>query len=261
MTAYLPVIVAAILVSVALATHGSFIIQKNQSSWILAVSQICINGHLLAKLFLTHEHGVLEFIFAVLFYFIGLYLVKKLKLSDSSLLGLFVVFMAINYQLIALFPVLDSHLASSLFGDIATLSNSSALVLTLFAFIYLIGHTLLYKLRIKALLLKTYYRDQFKTPPTLLIFNLLAHLFLILSLFELGFLFVLSFLLLPTQLLKGTSSSLKQLLILGAALSVLSSGSGLLLSLSWTRLSTMPTQICLLVFIGFVFRQFNRKSK
>lgn len=259
--AYFPVLLAAMLVSAVLSLQGPFIIQRNQSPWMLAVSQVCISGHLLAKIFIASEHGLLEFSFAAVFYFLGLYVVKKFKFADASLLALFAVFMAINYQLIALFPTLDSHLASSLFGDIATLSNQSAFVLVMMAVIYLFFHILLKKERIKSLLLKTYYLDQQRVSHRLFAFNLFAHFFLVLALFELGFLFVISFLLLPTLLLKNASRSMSHLMLGGTILSFLSAGIGLIASLSWTRLSTMPTQVSLLVIIGLLYHFIQSRIK
>lgn len=231
----------------ALSVQGSSVIQRRQSSWILAVSQICISGHLISKIFISEEHGLIEFLVSMVFYFIGNFFVKRMKLNDSALLCLFVAFMAINYQLIALFPMLDSHLASSLFGDIATLSNISSYLLSAFSLFYLLGYALSFKSQLQHLIAQTYFSDSGSISLVKKLQSFFIHLFFIFCLFELGFLFVLAFLLIPTQMLKNATSSFKNLLILNITLSFLASGLGLLMSLNWTRLSTMPTQICLLV--------------
>jgi len=257
---YLPVIIAAMLVSPALAIQGAFITQQGQANWMLAISQLCITGHLLGKVFVPQEYFLLEFLVVILFYWIGHYFSKRHQLDDIGLLSIFISFMAINYQLISFIPILESHLTSTLYGDIATLSNQDAYFLSVLAFTYLVLNLKFLSIRLRSLIDLIHYQVETSNLKTVLL-NTFIHAFLVFSLLKLGFLFVLAFLLLPSQFLRNSSKSLNSFLLGGVIISILSSSLGLLGSLNWTRLSTMPTQISILLLLGLTIKAYSWVSK
>ena len=148
-----------------------------------------------------------------------------------------------SYWLVSFFPALESHFSQAFFGDIVTISGNtlwvssgvSALVLT----VLLVGW-------------KRFSDQSFTisimsgTPPdnrfALLVFRTLSLLLIVTSIYAMGFLFTIAFLLLPTVMLSSTRvPSIKRHFVLICVAAISGFSAGFLLSLHFDRISTVPT--------------------
>lgn len=255
LVSYLPVFFAAVFLSTSLSVRGHFLVTKGEGPMILALSQLAIAGHLLGKGIIFHENEnfFIELIPSVFAYFLGLLFFINKKMKDISFIAIFIILMAINYQVISLIPKLDSHLSANLFGDITTISNLHAYAVVVLSILFLTTFYHNKKKYLKDLIDDVHYGSG--TNLQSLFFYSIGHILLFVSLFEMGFLFTLAYLLLPTLFLSSSMKSFQTILRYGVLLSILSSGIGLLITLHWSRLSTMPTQIILLlaliIFLNF----------
>ena len=246
LSSYWSVFLAAIFVSSALSVQGHFVLTRSHGPMILALSQIAIIGHLLGKAFfhLHDDHQWLEFLPSIIAYLSGLILFEKINFKDITFISIFIVCMAINHQLISLMPKLDSHMAANLFGDITTVSDTHAYSMALFGVFFLLFFFLKSKNLLKNLIEEVHYGQK---PGNFNSFRIFGHILLFLSLYEMGFLFTLAFLILPSLILGKTAKSFQRLSYLAIFFAATSASLGLILSLNGERLSTMPTQILLLV--------------
>jgi ABC-type Mn2+/Zn2+ transport system permease subunit len=249
---YLGAIVSGLLCATALALLGCHLVSRNQSLQCLVISQAATVG-VLAGAALNFGSAAVSanelplitgLLFASLTALVSDRLASGRAATESGIhLALFSLLLAMSYWLVSFFPALESHFSQAFFGDIVTISGNtlwvssgvSALVLT----VLLIGW-------------KRFSDQSFTisimsgTPPdnrfALLVFRTLSLLLIVTSIYAMGFLFTIAFLLLPTVMLSSTRvPSIKRHFVLICVAAISGFSAGFLLSLHFDRISTVPT--------------------
>lgn len=245
----------------ALSLLGGQLATRDRAMQTLCVGQGAMVGVLLALGFLPHleEVGlatVVPFLSALvvsaLTYLVTDRLVeKRLASRNTTFAFVFAVLLACGQLIGALFPALESHMAQIYFGDLATLTILDSKV-TVVASLLSLGVLLFFRHSIGNQSFEcAIFGDALAARRGLkgmIGFKLLTLVMLCFSVQFLGFLFTIAMLFLPTGLLslsRRKGLGLHSLLCVGLA--AVTAASGFLLSLSYTRLPTVPTIVVLMV--------------
>ena len=136
---YIFTIFCSALAGVALSWRGIHIVARKNSLQVLCVAQGAISGGLLALILksIYSLNGDIELFFlGVICSFIGglgvgIFVEKTCKNDVAEkpniLLSYFVLLLAINALLSAIFPQIETHMSQMFFGDLATVSDSMAI--------------------------------------------------------------------------------------------------------------------------------------
>lgn len=131
-------IVCSLISSIALSWRGIHIVSRQKSLQILCIAQGALAGGLLAillnSLFAAEGELSLLGLGVVCSFLAGFFvgaLVENLNKTDISekpnlLLSLFVFLLALNALLSAIFPQVETHMSQMFFGDLSTVSDTSA---------------------------------------------------------------------------------------------------------------------------------------
>ena len=239
--------VLVFLASIVLTIQGSHLVARKESLQILALAQAALFGNIVGHLVMTDDHQTmipLGFSFLALFT-IKLSLLKQKKKKEAFYIVVYLTLMAFGHLLITAFPKLDSHMAVGLFGDIVSLSINKTFSLLAIFIVLLALQVFHFKQNIKhtidlAILKKNKFYIQEE---------LFFAIGLIISLFGLGLLFTVCFMIIPVVILGEHFKSYKQSVIILSVLSSLSAVLGLSLSIVFERVSTVPAQVLCLVFL------------
>lgn len=187
-------------------------------------------------------------------------MVRNKDASKSTIfLALFSCLLAMGYLTTALFPALESHMTQIFFGDVATLSNTDSVLTSILSLI--VFGTLVVRWRplsnesFEAATFGTLRSPNSTAHP--LLFHVIALVTLCFSVQFLGFLFTIACLFLPTALLRFRfEKRLRKHFLFAIGVSASSTFLGFLMSLSASRLPTVPTIVAfmmgeLLVLIGW----------
>ncbi|MDA8794057.1 metal ABC transporter permease [Bacteriovoracaceae bacterium] len=233
---------------------GSHLIPRGQSVKLLTFSQFALLGHLIGSLFIHTDYHELLFLVSLTFYLIGdLIYEKRVKVKTSSLLvSLFIVCLSLSHLLVSYFPSLDSHMTVGVFGNIATNTLSENLfviiIFTMFSLYYLVQRKSFHRSTVNHTFLgfkqKHILRDLFITTVV------------VTSLFKLGLIYSLGFLLLPYSILSKSAPSNNIFAIAGGCSVVFSANIGLGFSLIQSNISTVPMQVVTLSLILLGFKAF-----
>ncbi len=228
---------------------------------IFFLSQLSLMGNLISKLLFHSKENDLNGIFlSYLFYAIGkfiLYKKEKFYVQGSFMIGGYLSLLALQYLIIGFFPQLDSHMSLGFFGNMVTASSFENFLLIVVLCVFTILYSLKQKdinknsLEINILNAKDISKFEF----------MLFFIPLVTCLYGLGFLYTMSFLLLPSLILADQFSSEKKATLALILVSVISSVLGLFLSIVFERISTTSVQIFLLVIIAGLFRVFQNNKK
>lgn len=259
----------------ALSLLGCHLAARDRAMQTVCVSQGAVFGVLLALALgrgLHHadpDSHLLPFVLsfavsAATFLVTGIF-TRKVGASKNTLFAAsFGLLVALTHLVSALFPALESHTAQIFFGDLATLTEFDAKI----TFGLGLAATSLFFVFWRPMANQSFELASFGERITWqgarlgglslegLLFEGLTLSILCYSVQFLGFLFTISLLFLPTTLLSFfTGGRLLRHFLACALLAVLSSAVGLLASLWFTRLPTVPS-ITLVAFVlgtGFVF--------
>ena len=252
--------VVAALSSGSLSIIGKHFLSRGSILEIFFLSQMAILGNLLSRLlFHNGETSLVNIGSSYLLFGLGKYLLHRIKISTfekgNFMVGGYLFLVSLQYLIIGYFPQLDSHMSIGFFGNMVTASKieniSTIIIFCLFILIYFPNQKKIKKRTIEINILNT--KDT--SSSDLLLFTTP----LISSLYGLGFLYTMSFLLLPSLIIGKAFASERMASIYIVFISALSSISGLFLSISFERLSTSPLQILILFLVLLVTKNFNSK--
>ena len=254
--------VVAALSAASLSIVGKHYHSRGTILDIFLLSQMSLLGNLTSKLlFHAHESTTVGLIASYVFFGIGAFFLHRLNMSKTEkgtfMVGGYLFLLALQYLIIGYFPQLDSHMSIGFFGSMVTATFKDniflIIVLSLFIMAYFFKKNSINKNTIEINILNNPTKSHFE----LLLFSIP----LITSLYGLGFLYTMSFLLLPTLVVGKMFSSEKIATIMTALISLFCSIFGLGLSISFERLSTSSLQISLLfimLLITFLWKKENR---
>ena len=238
------------LAAALLSVFGTHLVSRNEGLQLMALSQAALAGHILSYLISDTHHWV-GFVLSLAF-FVGIklgFLAMK-SVSEQVYVVVYLSFVAFTYFVVALFPGLDSHFSVGFFGDIVSISVQRSIGLSAL-FLALLAGALLYR---KPLLKSTVNRAVFRQRTVGLPEEAFFVVGILFSLYELGFLFTLAFMIFPVMIAGGVFKNMSQSLLAMALLSGLASIGGLTLSIVFSRVSTVPTQVLTLLFLLIVTR-------
>ncbi len=253
--------IVAALSSASLSVIGKHYYSRAKILDVFLLSQMSLLGNLLSKLFLhSYNSTIVSVSSSFIFFIIGAFFLHRLKLTNSEkgtfMVGGYLFLISLQYLLIGYFPQLDSHMSIGFFGNMVTASKyENLLIISVFS--GFIGSYFLRKKSINRNTLEINILNKSKESKFELILFCIP---LIISLYGLGFIYTMSFLLLPS-LIVGRHFSTEQRAIIGAAfLSLIASILGLSFSILFERLSTSSLQIALLFTILTIFSWLTRRN-
>ena len=250
---YISAFILCFMASMVLSIQGSYLVAKNESLQLLGLAQAALLGNLLGTL-IFQDSPIGSLIGSiVLFAFFKAIFQKQKDINEPFYVVIYLFLLSLCYFLITLFPMLNGHLSVGFFGDIVSLETVKVNILIVLFFFFLLYFVFTSKKRIKSVVNKSLFGMKGSSLEEELLFSLV----LILSLYGLGLLFSLSYLIFPIVILGRSFSNHKKSLFFLSLLSACSSVIGLAFSIQFTNLSTVPSQVILL-FFGLVFLKLLR---
>ena len=262
-------IFASMISASVLAFIGVQLSSKAKSVQVLSMSQGAILGVLIgmaASGSILHEGSELETHFLpLLFSSLMAFLVSVLcesitrRVSSSKntyYVAMFSFLMAFSYLVSSMFPALESHMTQVFFGDLATLTNFDAKITIVFSSLSLVVFFVLRKFIINDSFEAAIYgleKNFIVSRSKLLEFyvSVLSTVFICFSIQFLGLLFTLSCLFIPTSIFAyNNGGSVRSHILKCLLASSLSAACGLLFSLYYSSLSTVPCIVMAIVLIG-----------
>lgn len=239
----------------ALSQIGKHYYSRGKILEIFFLSQLALLGNLFSKL-LNHSHLSIwsGIIFSYTLFGLGKFILYKKNIKNYKqgplMIGGYLFLISLQYLIIGFFPQLDSHMSIGFFGNIVTASNTENILIVTTLFIF----TVLYFLNKKSINKNTVEINLLGNKDDSKLELWLFSIPLVISLHILGFLYTMSFLLLPSLLLGTEFSSERNASIYLAFISILSAMLGLFLSIFFEKLSTTPVQVSLLFLILLICR-------
>ena len=221
---------------------GHHLIIRGKVLEIFALAQLAFLGNLL-----FHSFGeVAGLIASGFFLMVGKWLIGLLKVDSSFfrniMIGLYLFLMAVQYLLVGIFPQWDMALRVGLFGNVVTATFFDNIIMALFFTLFL----LLYFYHAKSIARRSLDVGIFRKRGVDRFDSILFLLPLVASLYGLGFLFTLSFILLPGVLLgsdfDNQNKGLKAIILLAS----FSSFIGLVCSILFERAGATSLQVVIL---------------
>lgn len=254
------------LSSGTLAIMGKHLLARGYILNIFLLSQFALLGNMISQIIFHDEHNHFMSLFSsLIFFFAGSYFLEKIKmnshLKSPVVISGYLLLLSIQYLFISIFPQLDSHVSLGVFGNMVTATFADNIIMTLtylsFVIIYMYIRRSVNKQTFEVSVLET----ATKNSAQFFVFSIP----LVVSLFGLGFLYTLSFLLIPYVVLGRSFRSGKVASQVICSLAIFSSILGLLLSITFERVSTTPAQvICLFLIaslLGFLRKNGSQKSQ
>ena len=238
------------LAAIALSLLGAHLVSRNESLQLMALAQAALVGSILGHI-LQESQGIFN-----LFSSLVLFTLVKIGFSyfkvtrEQIYIVIYLIFISLSYLLITLFPNLDAHFTVGFFGDIVSLSVTRSIVLSSVFTLILAGFIVFHKQLIKSTFSKSILNSKK--------LNLLEEVFLgagvLISLYGLGFLFTLTFLLCPVLIAGKIFKNIRQEFIITALVAGVAAVLGLGLSIVSERVATVPAQTLMLVLLMFITR-------
>lgn len=249
----------------ALALVGGHLAARNREMQTLCVSQGAVFGVLLVigLIHLTGGHEdetqllpTLGAFTSAAATFLSTNLVVRAQPQRKGAIyvSTFALLVAVGYLTTALFPALESHMSQAYFGDLATMTARDSIAALLIALLALAFLTVFWK-SITNHSFEIAYFGSASGPRTRRLGGILfdgVTLFLIAyGIQTLGFLFTISCLFVPTTLLSlSKKAGLKSHLWLSFLIAAFAAPVGLVLSLKYSRIPTVPMIVLLLFALG-----------
>lgn len=242
--------VVAALSAASLSVIGKHYHSRGTILDIFLLSQMSLLGNLTSKLiFHAHDSTSISLLASYAFFGIGAFFLHRLNMTKAEkgtfMVGGYLFLLALQYLIIGYFPQLDSHMSIGFFGSMVTASLRENVFLIIILLLFLTAYMLMKKSINRNTIEINILNNPNKSPLELLLFSIP----LITSLYGLGFLYTMSFLLLPTLIVGKVFQTEKIATIMTAFISLLCSTFGLGLSISFERLSTSSLQISLLFIL------------
>ena len=233
---------------------GHHLIIRGKVLEIFALAQLAFLGNLL-----FHSYGeIFGLIASGIFLAVGKWLIDMLKVDSSSfrhiMISLYLFLMATQYLLVGIFPQWDMALRVGLFGNVVTATFFDNAIMTLFFTSFL----LLYFYQSKDIARRSLDIGIFRKRNNGRFDSLLFLVPLVGSLYGLGFLFTLSFVLLPGVLLGSNFDSQNKGLKVIALLSSLSALAGLVCSILLESAGATSLQVVTLFSLCILVKIFKR---
>lgn len=246
------------LAAALLCVFGTHLVSRNESLQLMALSQAALAGNILGHLGPDSLHLAGFILSLVVFVGIKLAFLKVKSVSEQFYVVVYLSFVALTYFIVSLFPGLDSHFALGFFGDIVSISVEKSIVLSVLFLGLLVMAVAFKSLLLKSTMEKSVFR-QSRISFYEEAFFISGILF---SLYELGFLFTLAFMIFPVMIAGNVFKNLSQCLWSLALVSGLASMVGLTFSIVFSRVSTVPVQVLiLLVFLAVTRLVFTKYGK
>lgn len=250
---YTGAILTGLLSAAALALLGCHLASRDQSLQSLVVSQAATVGVLLGAVIVIGPHvnistssmplitGVMV---AALVFYIGELLTAGRRASKTNVyLAMFIILLALSYWLVSYFPALESHMSQAFFGDIVTLSGYTLWMSAGVSTLALVTLVMWWKpLTNHSFIISVIGANHVSDRAALYWFRVLTLLMISASIYSMGLLFTIAYLLLPTvtfSCLKISSVRLHFWLVVLTAVAGFTFGFAL--SLYFDRISTVPT--------------------
>jgi zinc transport system permease protein len=221
---------------------------------VFFLTQLALLGGLLSLLaFGAHEgHELSALVSIVLSYIGGKAVVHKVRATlvdmNMFMIGGYLVLISFQYLLVGMFPQLDSHMSSGFLGNLVTASTTENYFLIACCASLLVLYTLFSRQINRRTIEQSIFMENSSKDSWVFGFFLFS-LPIIASLYCLGFLYTMSYLLLPTLLAGRSFSSEKSAVLVCSVVAAISSIVGLYLSITFERLSTTSTQILVLLLL------------
>lgn len=242
-------IIVALSSGATLSLVGKHYFSRGSILEIFLLSQLALLGNLIAKLVL--DESTLSWsalVVSYLFFGLGKWLLTRLSFKDGEqgtfMVGGYLVLISLQHLFIGIFPQLEAHHRAGFFGNTVTATKTENLSMIFTTVLFAVYYWVRQKRVNRYTLEKNILRTQ-KNPMTLDAVCFLVPL--ITSLHILGFLFTISFLLIPTLIAGTIFRSEKLATITLMAIAAASSASGLFLSIYFDNISTTAAQVTLLV--------------
>lgn len=250
---YTGAIFSGLLCATALALLGCHLATRDQSLQSLVVSQAATVGVLLGAAMMIGSHSNISgsavpllagIVTATLLYFAGERLTVGWRAGKTNVyLALFTLLLALSYWLISYFPALESHMSQAFFGDIVTLTGNTLWFTSSVSAVALILLMLWWKpFTNDSFIISVVGVKQVEKPFYFHLFRLITLLLISTSIYAMGLLFTIAFLLLPTVIFSfSRTPSIRLHLCLVSLTAAASFATGFVLSLYFDRISTVPT--------------------
>lgn len=264
LTIYKWTLPASILMALALALVGAQWTAREKSTQIFVLGQGTSLGIVLGlalNVFLSTDHHYFSLLFGFSLGWIVLFitdiLFEKKSNRHHAYLALFVLFLSLTYLITSVVPSLESHMAAAYFGDLAVMSNESAQICGVAAFIAVIW------------LLKSWTSltiSSFQVVNQSLInkigsaklFDLATLLLTALAVQSMGYLFTLGSLFISTSFASVRSKDLHQYVSHLVLISSVGTALGFTLSLLSTIIPTVPAVMLGQFFVGTLLLVFKK---
>lgn len=276
---YFWTIVAGVVAAPALALLGVQLATRDRAMQTLCVGQGAMVGVLAAIGLFHHLEGSLwgtfaPFLSAILlsggtFLLTDALVAKKVASKNTVFAFVFALLLSVGHLCSSLFPGLESHMAQVYFGDLATLTTSDSQVTAIASLICLAILIAYYRTMSNYSFESAVFGSLISVKNARrseLAFRALSLIMLSFSVQFVGFLFTIAMLFLPTAILNFSKiKGLARHLVWGGVLSAVSAGIGFYISLTYTRLPTVPTIVIVLsvlssvVLLGEAAVRFMRK--
>ena len=259
---YAGAILAGMLCATALALLGCHLVSRDQSLQSLVVSQAATVGVLLGAVLAISRHSnvnaspvplITGIAAAAMAYLLGEKLTATKRASKTGIyLALFIMLLAMSYWLISYFPALESHMSQAFFGDIVTLSGYTLWFASAVSLLALLSLLVWWKaLANHSFIVSVMSGDQVGNHAALHWFSALTLLLISTSIYAMGLLFTIAFLLMPTVTFCYLKvPSVRMHLCLVSLTAAASFGAGFALSLYFDRISMVPTIVLTTGFFG-----------
>jgi zinc transport system permease protein len=243
--------VVVAVAAVALNMVGEHTLPRGSSLEIFTLAQFALMGHLLANIWT--EHSGLCLLTSGVFYFLGKFIISKfsnkIHVTDPLMISFYLIVLSLQYFLITYFPGLDGHMTVGVFGSVVTSGfYENILMITIF-----ITGIIIFLIKRKEFLKHTIEQSLLGANCYHFIQELFISLVLICSLFGLGVLFTLSYVLIPWVFIGKSFKNQKRALICICLISMVTSISGLTISIAFSNISTTPSQVILLMFVCLLY--------
>ncbi|MFG1494956.1 hypothetical protein [Halobacteriovorax sp. ZH4_bin.1] len=251
--------IVAALSAAGLTQIGKHYFSRGNILEIFLLSQLAMLGNLIAKLYFHDQYS--GFLFSYALFAAGKYILHRIKIKNDKknnfMVGGYLILSSLQYLLISYFPQLDSHMSIGFFGNMVTASKFEN-ILAISSFI-LFGIS--YRVLAKAINRRTFEISVLGSTKQSLIELFLFTIPLITSLYVLGFLYTMSFLMLPALILGASFKSEKGATITLLPIAMIAAMLGLAASIIFERISTTPIQIIILAFLLYVVKAILSKIK
>lgn len=256
---YRTTIMAGCLLSVALAFLGCHLAARDRAMQTLCVGQGATVGVLFGIGLLAGQSlvewqsyfGVMSsgLVVSGVSFWLSEKIIGKVGSSKNTYFtSFFLVLLALGYLVSAMFPALETHMAQAFFGDLATLSETEVVLSSLLAGISLFYFILKWREISNQSFEHAIFGAAQKKDP---VFHWMTLFLLCLSVQFAGFIYTATCLFLPTALVfRWRLSGLAPHFFMTAALAILGTLVGFMVSLHYSEYPTVPVIVLVILAIG-----------